>query len=196
MRCFGDGDPLYERYHDREWGRPVLDERGLLERICLEGFQAGISWGVVLRKRDRLREVFGGFDPEVVAELGTRDVGRLLKDPGIIRNRAKIEATIENARATIDLRSTKQPLPDLVWSFRPKRRPAPRSFADLPASTPESAGMSKALKLHGFRFVGPTTAYALMEACGLVNDHLAGCSVRREVAALQASLSRDQAAGS
>jgi DNA-3-methyladenine glycosylase I len=181
MRCFGDGNPLYESYHDREWGRPVRDERGLFERICLESFQTGISWLIVLRKRDRFREVFGGFDPDLVAGYGDGDVARLLDDPGIVRNRAKIQAAIANARATVALRDTPAPLEELVWSFRPEPKPAPVTFAEVPSVTPESTALSVALKSRGFRFVGPTTAYALMQACGLVNDHLAECRVRREM---------------
>ena len=181
QRCFGDGDPLYERYHDREWGRPVTDESGLFERLCLEAFQAGLSWITVLRKRSRFREAFHGFDPERVAHMTARDRTRLLNDAGIIRNRAKIEATVTNAQATIGLRGDGTGLPNLVWSFRPEEAPARVDLASLPATTPESAALSKTLKSAGFRFVGPTTAYALMQACGLVNDHLSSCPVRDEV---------------
>jgi DNA-3-methyladenine glycosylase I len=179
MRCFGDGDELYARYHDEEWGRPVRDERGLYERLCLEGFQAGLAWITVLRKRERFREVFAGFDPEVVAGYGEPEIERLLADPGIIRHRGKIEATIANARATLGLRDAGTPLHELVWSFAPPPRPAPlATWADLPAQTPESVALSKALRKAGFRFVGPTTVYAAMQACGLVDDHLAGCLTR------------------
>lgn len=178
MRCFGEGDPLYSRYHDEEWGRPIRDERGLYERLCLEGFQSGLSWLVVLRKREHIRRAFHDFDPEVVATFSPADVARLLTDPGIIRNRAKIEAAITNARATLALRNTGTPLPALIWSFRPPPRPAPRTAAEVPASTHESAALAATLRRAGFRFVGPTTVYALMQAGGLVNDHLADCSAR------------------
>ncbi|MBA3628173.1 MAG: DNA-3-methyladenine glycosylase I [Actinobacteria bacterium] len=187
MRCFGDGNDLYGHYHDHEWGRPVVDERGLFERICLESFQSGLSWLIVLRKRVHLREVFFAFDPRKVARFGAADVDRLLDDAGTIRNRAKIEAAVANARATLDLRKGSTPLAELIWSFRPRPGGAPRSFAQLPSFTPESTALAKALKGNGFRFFGPTTAYALMQACGLVNDHLAGCVVRDEVARDQAS---------
>lgn len=180
-RCFGNGDPLYESYHDREWGRPVTDERGVFERLCLEGFQAGLSWITVLRKRPRFREVFRGFDPEKVARMTVRDVARLQKDPGIIRNRAKIEATVSNARAALALREDGTDLATFVWTFRPPESPAFATMGALPATTPASAALSKALRSSGFRFVGPTTAYALMQACGLVNDHAGSCPIRDEV---------------
>jgi DNA-3-methyladenine glycosylase I len=180
-RCFGEGDPLYESYHDREWGRPVTDECGLFERLCLEGFQAGLSWITVLRKRPRFREVFLDFDPERVARMTERDVARLQKDAGIIRNRAKIEATVSNARAALALREDGTDLATFVWSFRPPESPAPATVGALPATTPASIALSKALRSSGFRFVGPTTAYALMQACGLVNDHVGSCPVRDEV---------------
>jgi DNA-3-methyladenine glycosylase I len=179
MRCFGDGDPLYERYHDTEWGVPVRDERGLYERISLEAFQSGLSWITILRKREGFRAAFAGFDPEAVADFGPHDVERLLADASIVRNRAKIEATIANARAVLDLRDAGTSLPELVWSFAPAvSRPPVAHLGELPASTPESKALAKALKAHGFRFVGPTTAYAAMQACGLVDDHVAGCLVR------------------
>jgi DNA-3-methyladenine glycosylase I len=180
MRCFGDGDPLYERYHDEEWGRPVRDERGLFERMSLEAFQSGLSWLTILRKRDAFRAAFADFDPDAVARFGDDDVARLLGDAGIVRNRAKIEATIANARATAALRQDGTTLRDLVWErYRPAPRAAPpRTLADLPSQTPETVALSKELKAHGFRFVGPTTLYALMQACGVVDDHLAGCPVR------------------
>jgi DNA-3-methyladenine glycosylase I len=189
-RCFGDGDPLYERYHDEEWGRPVRDERGLFEKLSLEAFQSGLSWITILRRRETFRAAFANFDPERVAAFGARDVERLLADPGIIRNRAKVDATIANARATLALREADERLADLVWDHRPRPRPAPASFADVPATVPESAALARLLKRRGFRFVGPTTLYALMQACGLVNDHLAGCPVRDEVAQAQANRGR------
>ena len=180
--CFGEGDPLYERYHDEEWGRPVRDERGLYEKLCLEAFQSGLAWFTILRKRDAFRQAFADFDPEKVARFGKRDVARLLADTGIVRNRLKVEAAIANARATVDLRDGPRTLPGLVWDHAPSgRRRAPRSWKDVAPLTPESTALAKELKRSGFRFVGPTTAYALMQACGLVNDHLAGCRVRADV---------------
>ena len=181
-RCWSTTDELYLAYHDEEWGRPVTDERGLLERLCLEGFQSGLSWLTILRKRENFRVAFAGFDPESVARFGARDVTRLLKDAGIVRHRGKIEAAIANARGTLTLREAGTPLEELVWRHRPqKRRAAPKSFKDLAATTSESAALSKELKRAGFRFVGPTTVYAAMQACGIVNDHLATCFVRRQV---------------
>jgi DNA-3-methyladenine glycosylase I len=181
-RCWSTTDQLYLAYHDEEWGRPVTDERGLLERLCLEGFQSGLSWLTILRKRENFRAAFAGFDPETVARFGARDVTRLLKDAGIVRHRGKIEAAIANARGTLTLREAGTPLEELVWRHRPqKRRAAPKSFKDLAATTPESAALSSELKRAGFRFVGPTTVYAAMQACGIVNDHLATCFVRRQV---------------
>jgi len=189
-RCFGDGDPLYAAYHDDEWGAPVTDERGLFERVSLEAFQSGLSWLTILRKRDAFRTAFAGFEPDAVARFGARDVKRLLADAAIVRNRAKIEATIANARATVDLRDAGTPLDELVWAHRPEPRPAAASFADIPAQVPEAVALAKALKRVGFRFVGPTTIYAGMQACGLVNDHLATCPVRERVAGLQAAVER------
>jgi len=181
-RCWQTTDELYLAYHDEEWGRPVLDERGLLERFCLEGFQSGLSWLTILRKRENFRVAFAGFDAERIALFGKRDVERLLRDAGIVRHRGKIEAAIANARGTLALRAQGTPLEELVWSHRPKRmRAAPKSMRDLPPTTPESAALSKDLKRAGFRFVGPTTVYAAMQACGVVNDHLAKCFVRAEV---------------
>jgi DNA-3-methyladenine glycosylase I len=178
-RCFGDGDALYERYHDEEWGRPVTDERGLYERLSLEAFQSGLSWLTILRKRPAFRAAFADFVPDAVARFSEDDVQRLLADAGIVRNRAKIEAAIANARATVDLRDAGTPLDALIWEHRPtKPRPTPETWADVPAQTPESVALARALKRAGFRFVGPTTLYALMQACGLVNDHLATCPAR------------------
>jgi DNA-3-methyladenine glycosylase I len=178
-RCFGEGDELYSTYHDTEWGRPVRTENGLFERICLEGFQAGLAWITVLRKREALREVFHGFDPEVVAEL---DVTPLLEDARLIRSRAKLEACVRNARATLALDT---PLVELVWQHR-YDGPAPASWGDVPATTPASIELAKTLKRKGFVFVGPTTAYAMLQACGVVNDHLEACPVRTEVEASRA----------
>jgi DNA-3-methyladenine glycosylase I len=169
----------YVRYHDEEWGRPVRDDRALYEKLCLEAFQSGLAWITILRKREAFRAAFAGFDVDAVAAFGDGDVARLMADAGIVRNRAKIEAAIVNARAAVALREAGESLSDLLWSFAPGgERPAPRSTADVPAVTPESAAMAKELKRRGFRFVGPTTAYALMQACGLVNDHMAGCAAR------------------
>jgi DNA-3-methyladenine glycosylase I len=180
-RCWATTDDAYLAYHDEEWGRPVTDERGLLERFCLEGFQSGLSWLTILRKRENFRSAFADFDPEAVARFGSRDITRLLQDAGIVRHRGKIEAAIANARGTLALREVGTPLEELVWQHRPKRRKAPRTLKDLPATTPESDALSKQLKRAGFRFVGPTTVYAAMQACGVVNDHIANCFVRAEV---------------
>ena len=181
-RCWPTSDPLYLAYHDEEWGRPVTNERGLLERLCLEGFQSGLSWLTILRKRENFRAAFAAFDPERVARFAARDVERLLGDAGIVRHRGKIEAAIANARGTLALRDAGTPLDELVWSHRPEtRRAAPRSLKDLPPTTPESSALSKELKRAGFRFVGPTTVYAAMQACGVLNDHLATCFVRAQV---------------
>jgi DNA-3-methyladenine glycosylase I len=162
-------------YHDTEWGRELRGDRELFERMSLEAFQSGLSWAIILRKREGFRQAFAGFDPEAVAAFGEADVARLLDDAGIVRNRLKIEATISNARTLLDLDES---FSDLLWSFAPPAGPAPATFADVPATTPESIAMAKALKKRGFRFVGPTTAYALMQATGMVNDHLADCIAR------------------
>jgi DNA-3-methyladenine glycosylase I len=188
LRCFGADDPLYRAYHDEEWGRPVRDERGLYERISLEAFQSGLAWITILRKRDNFRAAFADFVPERVAAFDEADVARLMADAGIVRNRLKVEATINNARAVLGLRDAGTSLVELVWSHRPDpARPAPAGWGDVPALTAESTALSKALKQHGFRFVGPTTAYAGMQACGLVNDHLAGCVARAATEAAQAA---------
>lgn len=166
-------DPLLRDYYDTEWGMPVRDERGLFERLSLEAFQAGLSWATVLRKRPALRAAFDGFDPDAVAAYGPEDVERLMNDPGIVRNRAKVEATIANARATVAAREYGG-LVDLVWSFKPAATPAPRTLAEVPRSSPESVALARELKRRGFRFVGPTTMFALMEAVGIVDTHLLG----------------------
>jgi DNA-3-methyladenine glycosylase I len=181
IRCWTSKDPAYDEYHDTEWGRPVIDERGLLERLCLEGFQSGLSWLTILRKRDNFRKAFAGFDPERVARYGEREVQRLLRDAGIVRHRGKIEAAIANARGTLALREAGTPLEEVVWRHRPKPRKAVASIYDLPATASESDALSRELKRAGFRFVGPTTVYASMQACGVVNDHIARCFVRAEV---------------
>jgi len=183
QRCWPTSDPLYLAYHDEEWGRPVRDDALLYERLCLEGFQSGLSWITILRKRERFREVFARFDPPAVARFGERDVQRLMGDAQIVRNRAKIEATIANARATVALQQAGESLAELLWSYAPAAAPAPATLADMPAATPESKALARELKRRGFRFVGPTTAYALMQATGIVDDHLASCFVREAVEA-------------
>ena len=172
-------DPLYVAYHDEEWGRPVRDEVRIYEKLCLEGFQSGLSWLTILRKREAFRVAFRDFDPETVARFGARDVARLLQDRGIVRNQLKIEATIANARAVLALREAGVSLTELVWSHAPtRRRPAPRRRADLPAETAESRALARELASRGFRFVGPTTVYAAMQSLGLVDDHFATCGFR------------------
>ena len=167
IRCWPTTDPAYIAYHDEEWGRPIRDERGLYERVCLEGFQAGLAWITILRKREAFRTAFAGFDPEAVARFGERDVERLLGDAGIVRHRGKIEAAIANARATVELRAG-SPLDRLMWEYR---------------DAADGAELSKRLKKAGFRFVGPTTVYAAMQATGIVNDHVRDCWVRAAVEA-------------
>jgi DNA-3-methyladenine glycosylase I len=191
------GAPDYQAYHDAEWGRPVTDDARLFEKICLEGFQSGLSWLTILRKREGFRRAFAGFSPEMVAVFGPADVERLLADDGIVRHRAKIEATIANARATLEAQRRHGSLAALVWSFEPPRRGrrVPRRLGDLPTTIPESVALSKDLRSVGFRYVGPTTAYAAMEALGLVNDHLAGCHVRSACEAERRALNRPQLPG-
>ncbi|MFH8980843.1 DNA-3-methyladenine glycosylase I [Streptomyces varsoviensis] len=171
----------YRAYHDTEWGRPVRGDDALYERMCLEAFQSGLSWITILRRREGFRAAFADFRIEKVAAFTDADAERLLADPGIIRNRAKIAAAIDNAKVAAELPAGE--LTELIWSYAPERagRPAPRTVADVPPLTPESTALAKDLKKRGFRFIGPTTAYALMQACGLVNDHLAACHVREAV---------------
>lgn len=170
------GSTLYRDYHDHEWGTPLHGRDALFERVCLEAFQSGLSWITVLRKREAFRAAFAGFDVDAVAAFGSADVERLLGDAGIVRNRAKIDAVIGNARATLALTGTD--LDSLLWSFAPPPRPnRPGAVTDVPAITDESTAMARELKRRGFRFVGPTTAYALMQATGMVDDHLAECWV-------------------
>ncbi|MGO4147356.1 DNA-3-methyladenine glycosylase I [Paenarthrobacter sp. YAF11_1] len=164
-------DPLMQAYYDHEWGMPVRDEQGMYERISLEAFQAGLSWATVLRKREAFRTAFLDFHPESVAAFTDEDVERLMLDAGIVRNRLKIRAAITNAKATIALRE-EGGLVDFVWSFQPQSTPAPRTYADIPTTSPESIALSKALRKKGFAFVGPTTMYALMEAIGIIDTHL------------------------
>ena len=199
-RCFGDGHPDYERYHDEEWGRPVRSEAGLFERLCLEGFQSGLSWLTILRKRDNFRRAFAGFAPARIARFGDADVARLMADAGIVRNRAKVEATISNARAYLELAETsrdRQPLATLIRDAAGPLPPTPprRVHADVPAQTDASRRVSKALKAAGFRFVGPTTVYAFMQSSGMVNDHLAGCHRHAPCAELQLRAGRMERRG-
>jgi DNA-3-methyladenine glycosylase I len=164
---------LYRDYHDNEWGRPLRGRVPLFERMSLEAFQSGLSWLIILRKRENFRKAFAGFDIEQVARFTDADVARLMADEGIVRNRAKIDATIANARAAAEV----DDLSELLWSFAPAKRPRPKTIADVPATTPESTAMARELKRRGFRFVGPTTAYALMQATGMVDDHVRACWV-------------------
>ena len=182
--------PEYVAYHDTEWGRPVLTDDGVYERLCLEGFQAGLSWITVLRRREAFRAGFADFHIPTVARFGPGDVVRLLQDTRIIRHRGKIEATIENARRALETIDDVGSLARLVWSFRPPRRRAGPTTASVPAQTTESTALSRELKRRGFRFVGATTTYALMQACGLVNDHISGCWVRRVVESEQLAAAR------
>jgi DNA-3-methyladenine glycosylase I len=173
-------DPLYVRYHDDEWGVPVHDDLRLFEKLCLEGFQAGLSWLTILRKREAFREVFQGFDPEKVAGFTESDVDRLLADERIVRHRGKIEAVVNNARRYLELVDDVGALGEHVWSFAPEAaRPAPACMGEIPAVTPESTALARDLKRRGWRFVGPTTVYAFMQSMGLVDDHLEGCHRRR-----------------
>jgi DNA-3-methyladenine glycosylase I len=187
-RCFwGDSTPLYRRYHDREWGMPVRSERRLFEKICLEGFQAGLSWLTILKKRQNFRRAFADFDPEVVARFGKRDVERLLRDEGIVRHRGKIESAVNNAKRALELRKEHGSLARYFWSWEPTpaTRPKRLTWAALRklAKTPESTALSRDLKARGWSFVGPTTIYAFMQAMGLVNDHIEGCAARERVEA-------------
>ena len=176
LRCpWGLSAPDYLAYHDEEWGRPVRGDTAIFERLCLEGFQSGLSWLTILRKRENFRAAFQGFDMETVAAFGPDDEARLMADAGIVRNRAKIEAAIANARAALDLPDG---LAALVWKYADDQQPAPATLADVPASTPAAKALSADLRRNGFRFTGPVTAYATMQACGIVNDHLADCFCR------------------
>lgn len=175
-RCFWAGtDPLYIAYHDAEWGRPVADDRRLFEKLCLEGFQSGLSWLTILKKRENFRSAFANFDIEKVAAFGEADIARLLSDAGIVRHRGKIESTINNARRAIPLRDEFGSLAAYFWSFEPPRRIESVTRGRIPAETDVSKRLSRDLKKRGFSFVGPTTAYAFMQAMGLVNDHVEGC---------------------
>jgi len=178
-RCFGEGDSLLAEYHDNEWGRPVRDSRALFERLSLEAFQSGLSWRVILAKRPAFRQAFAEFEPETVAGFGPADIERLLADEGIVRNRRKIEAIINNAQALLQMQATGELFGQFLWTFTGgqtlRRDPRPDHWSQIPSSSPESAAMAKALKARGFRHIGPTTCYALMEATGMVDDHLARC---------------------
>lgn len=187
-RCFWCGDDeLYQHYHDTEWGFPVHDDRRLFEKICLEGFQAGLSWLTILRKRENFRRAFANFEPAKVARFNKRSVDRLLQDAGIVRHRGKIESTINNARRAAEVQEEFGSLSNYFWSFEPKASARPRKLTKKVlmtlAKTPESTALSKDLKARGWSFVGPTTSYAFMQAMGLVNDHVEGCAIRAAVAA-------------
>ena len=189
FRCFGNGNEIYERYHDREWGRPIVEEHGLFERLCLESFQSGLSWLVILRKRDGFRDAFAHFDPGVVADFGAPKIEELLANTAIVRNRAKIEATIANARATLGLSRQGLTLRELLWGLRPDEDGAPaQNLQDLPSFTVATTELARQMKRLGFRFLGPTTLYYALQACGIVNDHLAACPVRAQVQALRSSV--------
>jgi DNA-3-methyladenine glycosylase I len=189
-RCAWPGsDELYIRYHDEEWGRPVTDDRRLFEKICLEGFQSGLSWITILRKREHFRRAFAGFDPAAVSRFGARDVQRLLKDAGIVRHRGKIESTINNAKRALELIDEQGSLAAYFWSWEPEASARPRRLTHAQlmkmSTTPQSIALSKDLKKRGWTFVGPTTCYAFMQAMGLVNDHIDTCSVRGEIDTLR-----------
>ena len=190
LRCFwGGSTPDYRAYHDEEWGRPVHDEHRLFEKVCLEGFQSGLSWLTILRKRENFRAAFAGFDPTVVATFDESDVERLLRDAGIVRHRGKIESTINNARRLVELHSTGSTLDAVAWQYQPAPDSRPERITkqwlmDHPTS-PESTALSKDLKKRGWSFVGPTTMYAFMQACGIVDDHQAGCHVAQALAGRQ-----------
>jgi DNA-3-methyladenine glycosylase I len=188
VRCpwSGIADPIYARYHDQEWGVPKADDRALFEKLVLEGFQAGLSWLTILKKRENFRHAFHDFEPERIARYGAKDIARLMADPGIVRNRLKVEATIDNARALLALQQ-RTSLAGFLWSFLDGRPQINRhtTFKTVPAETPVSKAISKALKAEGFRFVGPTTIYAFMQATGMVNDHLVGCHRHGPCAELQ-----------
>jgi DNA-3-methyladenine glycosylase I len=188
------GDELYIHYHDHEWGRPVADDRRLFEKICLEGFQSGLSWITILRKREHFRRAFKDFEPAVVARFGARDVQRLLKDAGIVRHRGKIESTINNAKRALELADEKGSLAAYFWSWEPPAASRPRRLTRARlmkmSTTPQSIALSKDLKARGWTFVGPTTCYAFMQAMGLVNDHVDGCDVRDEIERARAKFAR------
>jgi len=194
-RCWWPGeDALYIRYHDEEWGRPVTDDRRLFEKICLEGFQSGLSWITILRKRDNFRKAFKNFDPAAVARFGARDVQRLLKDAGIVRHRGKIESSINNAKRALELIDEKGSLAAYFWSWEPQAASRPKKLSrdtlKTMSITEQSTALSKDLKKRGWTFVGPTTCYAFMQAMGLVNDHIHDCHVRAEIERLRRRFAR------
>jgi DNA-3-methyladenine glycosylase I len=196
-RCWwGSGPEDYQRYHDEEWGRPVADDFRLFEKICLEGFQSGLSWLIILRKRENFRKAFAGFDFHKVACFSDRDVARLLRDDGIVRHRGKIEATINNARCALEVVHEFGSLGAYIWQWEPKSREPHTGKSDyahpIPSVTKTSQALSKDLKKRGWKFFGPTTAYAFMQAMGLVNDHLEGCGVRSEIEVLRREFKRPQ----
>jgi DNA-3-methyladenine glycosylase I len=197
-RCWWPGDnELYVRYHDAEWGRPVVDDHRLFEKICLEGFQSGLSWITILRKRDNFRAAFKGFDPTLVAKFTSRDVERLLKDAGIVRHRGKIESTINNAKRALELIDERGSLAAYFWSWEPAAKDRPKRLTRETlmsmATTAQSVAMSKDLKKRGWSFVGPTTCYAFMQAMGLVNDHVEECGVRQDIERARAKFRRPTA---
>ena len=194
-RCWWPGeDALYVRYHDEEWGRPVTDDRRLFEKICLEGFQSGLSWLTILRKRDNFRKAFADFDPARVATFGARDVQRLLKDAGIVRHRGKIESTINNAKRALELIEEKGSLAAYFWAWEPDEKSRPKKLSREAlmkmATSEQSVALSKDLKKRGWTFVGPTTCYAFMQAMGLVNDHVDECDVRNDIERARKTFSR------
>jgi DNA-3-methyladenine glycosylase I len=196
-RCSWPGeDPLYVRYHDEEWGRPVTDDRRLFEKICLEGFQSGLSWITILRKRENFRDAFAGFDPASVARFSARDVTRLLKNPGIVRHRGKIESTINNAKRALALVEERGSLAAYFWSWEPALTDRPKKVTPAAlmkmSQTAASLALSKDLKARGWSFVGPTTVYAFMQAMGLVNDHIESCEVRAQAEEARRRLTRPQ----
>ena len=191
VRCpWGAAPADYQLYHDREWGRPTGEEVLVFERLCLDGFQSGLSWLTILRKRDAFRRAFAGFEPDILANFRPSDVERMLADPGIVRHRGKIEAAVDNARATVKLHQAGESLAALCWSFEPAPQRAPKDPGDVPGVTASSRALASELRRRGFRFVGPTTAYALMQALGLVNDHLRDCFVRPDVERERLAFSR------
>jgi DNA-3-methyladenine glycosylase I len=193
-RCWwGGSTPDYVAYHDLEWGRPVVDDRRLFEKLCLEGFQSGLSWLTILRKRENFRAAFAGFDPEVVAGFGEADVERLLGDAGIVRHRRKIESTINNAHRALELADEWGSLAAYVWSYETPEPHRTDEAQPIPSTSPASVALSKDLRRRGWSFVGPTTVYAFMQAMGLVNDHLEGCCLRPQVEAERSRLKRPRA---
>lgn len=194
QRCgWAGSDPLYVDYHDREWGRPVIDDNRLFEKLCLEGFQSGLSWYTILKKRENFRGAFHGFEISRVATMDETDIERLLGDAGIVRHRGKIASTINNAKRALAIQAEFGSLAAYVWSFEPKALAAPGALGEIPAQTEASKALSKDLRKRGFSFVGPTTVYAFMQAMGLVNDHVADCFCRAESEAARSALVRPRA---